>query len=197
MFELATNRSRARKSSLFASFLAHLLLLYVCCHRTPVFIKPSTNAWGQHGQSRALIYFPVARNSSAQARKIALHFKEKQQRLRKPAPNLVESARAGTPQGSAFSGPQAGPEARPAIPVLFPDPLVLAWQLPKDREGDVVIEITIDEQGLVTETRILQSFVPDIDAKVMAAVRGWRFQPATVDGAAVSSRQDVHFHFPG
>ncbi|MBV9340181.1 MAG: TonB family protein [Acidobacteria bacterium] len=195
MFELAT--TRVRKSSLFASFLAHFLLLYVCLNRTPVFIKPSTMAWGQHGRSDVLIYFPQATNSVAEARKHPLHFKKKEKRLAKPSPNLVESARAGTPQGSTFSGPQAGREARPAIPVLFPDPPILAWQLPQGRQGDVVIEITIDQRGTVTATRILQSFVPEIDAKVMAAVRGWRFQPATVDGAAVSSRQDVHFHFPG
>jgi len=30
----------------------------------------------------------------------------------------------------------------------------------------------------------------------VATLKGWRFKPATVDGIAISSRQDVHFHFP-
>ena len=60
----------------------------------------------------------------------------------------------------------------------------------------MVVEVTIDEQGKVTETRLLQSLVREIDDRVIAAVRSWRFQPATVDGVAISSRQDVHFHFP-
>jgi TonB family protein len=190
-------RSGQRKLSLIASFLFHLLLAYVGFKSTPVFIKPSATAWGQHGRSHALIYFPRSVTSEAEARKLSLALREKQKRVTKSPQRTVESARAGLPLGSAFSGPVAGRDARPAIPLLFPDPPIYPWQLPKGREGDVVIEITIDEQGTVTETRILQSFAPEIDAKVTAALRSWRFQPATVDGTAVSSRQDVHFHFPG
>jgi TonB family protein len=62
--------------------------------------------------------------------------------------------------------------------------------------GDVIVEVTIDEQGAVTETKLLQSLKRDIDEKVVATVRNWRFKPATVDGVAISSRQDVHFHYP-
>jgi protein TonB len=87
-------------------------------------------------------------------------------------------------------------EARPAFPVVFPDPAIYPWQLPKGLQGDVIVEVTIDEQGSVTETRILQSLQQDVDAKVLATVKNWRFKPATVDGVAISSRQDVHFHFP-
>jgi len=73
---------------------------------------------------------------------------------------------------------------------------MVPWQLAKGLQGDVIVEVTIDEQGSVTETRILQSLQQDIDAKVLATLRNWRFKPATVDGVAISSRQDVHFHFP-
>jgi hypothetical protein len=48
----------------------------------------------------------------------------------------------------------------------------------------------------VTDTRVLQSLQQDIDEKIVATLRGWRFKPATVDGAPICSRQDVHFHFP-
>ena len=60
----------------------------------------------------------------------------------------------------------------------------------------MIVEVTIDSQGNVTQTRILQSLQQEIDQKVIATLRNWRFQPATVDGTAISSRQDVHFHFP-
>jgi TonB family protein len=63
-------------------------------------------------------------------------------------------------------------------------------------QGDVIVEVTINEQGSVTETRVLQSLERNIDEKVLTTLRGWRFKPATVDGVAISSRQDVHFHFP-
>ncbi len=60
----------------------------------------------------------------------------------------------------------------------------------------MIVEVTIDTQGNVTETRVLQSLQQEIDDKVIATLRNWRFRPATVDGVAISSRQDVHFHFP-
>jgi TonB family protein len=95
-----------------------------------------------------------------------------------------------------FSGPATGREARPALPLVFPDPAIYPWQLPSGMQGEVVVEVTIDAQGTVTDTRVLQSFKQDIDEKVIATVRNWRFRPATVDGLPISSRQDVHFHFP-
>jgi protein TonB len=79
---------------------------------------------------------------------------------------------------------------------VFPDPEIYSWQLPQGMQGDVIVEVTIDEQGSVTETRVLQSLERGIDEKVIATLKGWRFKPATVDGMAISSRQDVHFHFP-
>jgi len=103
--------------------------------------------------------------------------------------------RAGTPYGSLYQGPGSGQDARPALPLVFPDPSVYSWQL-GGLQGDVIVEVTIDEHGNVTETRVLQSLKDEIDQKVLATVRNWRFRPATVDGMAISSRQDVHFHFP-
>jgi len=47
----------------------------------------------------------------------------------------------------------------------------------------------------VVESRILESLGYGIEDKVLAAVRNWRFRPATKDGVAIASRQDV-FHFP-
>jgi TonB family protein len=105
------------------------------------------------------------------------------------------AAAVGTEFGSV--GSTSGIDARPALPVVFPDPAIFPWQLPNGLTGDVIVEVTIDDQGAVTETRLLQSLKPDIDQKVVATVRNWRFRPATVDGVAISSRQDVHFHYPG
>ena len=80
--------------------------------------------------------------------------------------------------------------------MIFPDPAIPSGQL-KGLQGDVVVEVTIDDKGTVTETRVLQSLQQEIDQQVIATLKGWRFKPASVDGMAISSRQDVHFHFPG
>jgi TonB family protein len=62
--------------------------------------------------------------------------------------------------------------------------------------GDVVVEVTIDERGTVTATRVVQPLGYGLEDKVIAVLRNWRFMPATMDGVAIPSQQDVHFHFP-
>ena len=72
----------------------------------------------------------------------------------------------------------------------------LRAELPRDLQGDVVIEVTIDSQGNVVETKIVQAIGHGIDEKIEATLRRWHYQPATLDGTPVASRHDVHFHFP-
>ncbi|MBV9183878.1 MAG: TonB family protein [Acidobacteria bacterium] len=179
-----------------ASGLGHCLLVYVWISRPPIFVKTSSVAWGQHGRSLNLVYFPRASEPPAQQKRTRLELKSNPKKSERRSDAVPEAARVGAPTGSAFEGRNAGTEAKPAIPVVFPDPQIYPWQLPTGFNGDVVVEITIDQQGKVTETRLLQSLKREIDDEVLAAVRSWRFMPATVDGVAISSRQDVHFHFP-
>jgi TonB family protein len=82
------------------------------------------------------------------------------------------------------------------LPVVFPDPEVPRSQIPAGVEGSVIVEITIDDHGTVVETRIVQSLGYGIEEKVLAALRNWRFTPATLDGVAIPSQQDVYFRFP-
>jgi protein TonB len=63
-------------------------------------------------------------------------------------------------------------------------------------EGDVVVEVTIDERGEVTAAKLLQGIGRGIEDKVIAVVRTWKFRPATEDGMPIASRQDVRFHYP-
>ena len=172
----------------------HGLLVYLWVMRPPIYVRTSSAAWGQHGQSLALVYFP--RSNQAPPRQEKLRVELKHKKTARASENTIQAARIGSPLGSASNGPRDGLEAKPAIPLVFPDPPVYAWQLPQGFQGDVVVEVTIDEQGKVTDTKLLQSLAQEIDDKVIAVLRNWRFKPATVDGVAISSRQDVHFHFP-
>ncbi|HZR66090.1 MAG TPA: TonB family protein [Terriglobales bacterium] len=129
------------------------------------------------------------------AKKLHFHPKPKSKQQAPPTQQNVESVRAGAPNGSLSNGPAAGVEATPALPMVFPDPEIHPWQL-SGLQGDVIVEVTIDEKGNVTDTKVLQSLKQEIDEKVIATLKGWRFTPAKVDGVAISSRQDVHFHFP-
>ena len=60
----------------------------------------------------------------------------------------------------------------------------------------MIVEVTIDVQGNVVETKVLQALGHGIEEKVLAALRNWRFRPAMMDGRAIPSQQDVYFHFP-
>jgi TonB family protein len=101
---------------------------------------------------------------------------------------------AGSPYGSVLEGSLTGDEVRPALPVISLDPVVDPADL-SGREGDVVVEITIDAQGNITQKVIIQSLGPLVDQKVLAALENWRFRPATQKGVAIPSKQDVYYHF--
>jgi TonB family protein len=102
---------------------------------------------------------------------------------------------AGSPLGTVLEGPLTGEEVRPALPVVSPDPVVPAAEL-NGLQGDVVVEVTIDEQGNIVRKTVIQSLAPSIDGKVLEALENWRFRPATRNGIAIPSKQDVFYHFP-
>jgi protein TonB len=194
MFESRQPERKKRNASLLFSFALHAALIYALVHRAPVFVKPYSVAWGMHGQSEAIVYFAQNTGPESESRKLVLPRKAKRP-AQKETPHEPEALRAGVETGSLDHGPANGSEAQPALPLVFPDPVIFPWQVANVR-GDVVVEVTIDAQGNVTDTRVLQSLKQEIDEKVVATLKGWRFKPATLDGTAIASRQDVHFHFP-
>jgi TonB family protein len=195
MFQIPQPKNSRKRMALAVSLIAHCLVVYFWLNRAPMFVQPSSVAWGIHGNSANLIYFPRVAEPTNTAKKVRFRPQTKQKPVIQTPPP-VESARAGSPEGSLAQGPVTGVEASPALPLVFPDPSIFPWQLPKGLQGDVIVEVTIDEHGTVTETKVVQSLQSDIDEKVIATLKNWRFRPASVDGVAISSRQDVHFHFP-
>ncbi|MGA9526507.1 MAG: energy transducer TonB [Terriglobales bacterium] len=118
---------------------------------------------------------------------------------RPPEPGAIEASlnsKAGSALGTVVDGPVSGHEVHVAYPVVYPDPPVNRAELPQDLAGDVVIEVTIDSQGNVVETKVVQAIGHGIDEKIEATLRRWHYQPATLDGTPVASHHDVHFHFP-
>jgi periplasmic protein TonB len=107
---------------------------------------------------------------------------------------LGHGAQAGLPYGTLNRGAFSGDEIRPALPVTTADPVAYPWELP-DSDGNVVVEIVIDERGAIVAKTVLQSLGPKLDEKVLLALENWRFQPATRNGSPISSKQDAIFHF--
>lgn len=57
-------------------------------------------------------------------------------------------------------------------------------------QGSVIVRLTIDERGEVSEVVVLKGLPLGLTEQVERAVRQWRFEPATVDGKPVS----VYYH---
>jgi TonB family protein len=199
-----------------SSVLVHLgLLAAILFHRPPVIgLIPLSLANGSGTQSYRVIYAPPDGQDSPDEDKITLaHSKPVPHRRPKPSSNKLapdhlqasaeaeaadHNSRAGSALGTMtmIDGPVEGHEVHVAYPVVFPDPPVARSELPRDLKGDVIVEVTIDAQGNVVETRVVQAIGHGIDEKIVAALRQWRYQPATLDGVPVASKHDVYFHFP-
>ena len=192
----------------------HAVVLLVLLHRPePIFVAPSFITHGDGEKSYHLVYTAPAGDVATEQdnARISLRAavrKRKQVQVRQKArPNVLpdshegeasdHSALAGTRFGSLMSGPSAGPEVRPALPVVFPDPPVSRAELPAGLQGDVIVEVTIDTRGAIVDMKMLQGIGHGIDEKVLATLQNWRYTPATMDGVPISSKHDVRFHFPG
>jgi TonB family protein len=62
-------------------------------------------------------------------------------------------------------------------------------------EGDVVMEIVVNRDGSVGSVRLLQGLGYGLDARATAAVRQWRFSPATRQGVPVDVLVEVAMEF--
>ncbi len=204
------------------SLVIHLLLVIALLQgRSPVFVAPSSVLGGANGTAVTHLYWATgadavaksstqasSEHSTSGARLTWMKPQKARLALNRTAPNsestdspeMASAAAnpapsAGSPYGSLSDGGSAGHEIRAALPAVTVEPLVSADDLRGDVEGNVVVEITIDEAGNIVSKAIVQSLGPAIDAKVLAALENWRFRPATRDGVPIPSKQDVVYHF--
>jgi protein TonB len=62
-------------------------------------------------------------------------------------------------------------------------------------EGAVVMELTVLEEGSMSDVRVTEALDDDLDAQAVAAVKEWTFRPGTKDGQAVPVRVAVSMTF--
>jgi protein TonB len=207
-----TARRRRWGFSVCLSSALHGLAAAVLCWPTaPVFVKPVLIARGEGGSATPLsvvLYVPndlqlaAAEKPPLLALPASAQKKKQRTKLRKRTNVLEEAektpnpAEAGSEQGSTYDGLSSGDEVRPALPVAFQDLRISRAELPSGLQGDVVVEISIDSQGIVVAERLLQGLGHGVDERVIAVLRDWRYRPATRNGVPIPSKYDVHFHFP-
>lgn len=216
MFSQLTLTGRARWNlSLLVSFAAHIVLVLILTHHSaPVFVMPSDVALGVPGSSGSVIYLaPTDAEHLAilvERPKLDLRAAAHATPIPHPPPlaepanenesenaNPVETARGGSLYGTRVPGtPLTGNEVIPALPQVFPDPAVSRADLPAGVQGDVVVEVTIDENGNVVELKLIRGIGYGIEERVLATLRQWHFRPASKDGMTIASQHIVTFHYP-
>ncbi|HEY6969878.1 MAG TPA: energy transducer TonB [Candidatus Angelobacter sp.] len=216
MFEHPKQPGRARLGfSQIGSIAVHVVVLALLCLRpAPIFVKPAIIAHGERGTS-PLIYLAapgeqevlVAKQSKPRPAQIHLpvpvkkEFNAKVNSEKDAAPQnaeTVSSTTSGSPESSDLNGVTMEPGVKPAIEVTLVDPPVRRSDIPPGVEGDVVVEITIDEQGNVIGAKLLKGLGPGIDEKIIATVlNNWHYRPATKYGVPIPSKYDAHWHFRG
>ncbi len=213
--ELKPTTRNPWNTALLLSFVAHVLVLLVMVrHRPPAMLLPHEVALGTPYSSGSVIYLaplgPERAHESAPLHiakvtapnhEVASRPKRVAAQREEPAETKSDArditASAGSPYGVHIPGtPLTGPAVMPALPQVFPDPPVARSDLPPGVSGDVIVEVTIDEQGNVTDLKLAQGIGYGIDEKVLAVLRRWHFRPATRNGSSIASQHLVHFHYP-
>ena len=95
--------------------------------------------------------------------------------------------------GSNSWGP--GEAQQIALTTYSPSPLPDLSVLPRGTEGDVIVDITINADGSVSDPVVLKTLGYGIESSVISTVRTWTFRPATKDGVPIASMQELEFHF--
>jgi protein TonB len=118
------------------------------------------------------------------------------------SPGVVEETPSAPPsRGEGQGGGAGGGPYRPGSGI---EPPTLLHEVKPDYtedarrrgvEGDVVMEIVVEANGRVGHVRVLQGLGYGLDERAVAAVRQWRFSPATRRGATVSVMVEVAMEF--
>lgn len=76
-------------------------------------------------------------------------------------------------------------------------PPISPAEVPPRYEQFVTVEVTIDSDGRVEQARVIAGLVSDsIQQKLLAAIREFKYRPATRDGLPIPSQRDIVVHVP-
>lgn len=207
------------------SILVHCGLLIVLLRPPhPTVVRVQQLRQGSGGHSLVRLYWPAAsatgigsadepsskRKDVPRSKKLEDPSKSLQLRLERHQRLLAQSGgersshasaassapTAGSANGTFAEGDLTGPDVRPALWISGPNPALAADDFAHGLEGSVIVEITIDDQGNVVDTVLIQGLSDAVDERVLAALKMAHFIPAQRNGISIPSKQDVYYHFP-
>jgi iron complex outermembrane recepter protein len=97
--------------------------------------------------------------------------------------------------GTSRSAFAQGHMVTPPVVVSHVDAVYPSKATAQGRHADVVLLVTVDADGHVSDVKVRESGGDVLDESAIVAIRQWTFDPAKRDGKAVASRILVPFHF--
>jgi protein TonB len=199
---IATPIRSYRATTLSVAF--HLVVFAVLIHNSRHWIAPIRYPGNEHGHNLMLSYLPgrapkpaVAPPPKAQPlevkSKLALHEPEKiaptqtSPNKNSPASDHPDSASGADALGSG--------NINIAMAKYFPRPKPSLANMPSGTKGDVILDVTIDETGRISDLKLVKGIDPAVDETVIATVRQWTFDPASRDGQPIASERELLFHY--
>jgi len=100
-----------------------------------------------------------------------------------------------TPGGPA-EGPASGKPVAP-MPVRTVAPRLPQYAGAERPQGEVVLRVSVDETGRVTDVQVLKSLRPDVDREVVQALRQWAFEPVRDERGTRPATLAMTFRYRG
>ena len=85
--------------------------------------------------------------------------------------------------------------ADPAFPVFSPRPPVTDRTLLPSFNQQVIVDVKVSAAGDVLEATLVKGIGNPLDQIVLSTVKTWRFHPATINGNAVPTEDELIFPF--
>lgn len=109
-----------------------------------------------------------------------------------PQPPDAQTLRS-TPQPASMGVGVSNENAELALPIYRPLPSVPDRSLLPDQEQNIIVEVEISALGDVTGEKLVHGLGNALDQLVLQKAKEWRFRPATLNGTAVASVEDLVF----
>jgi periplasmic protein TonB len=201
LFSPPARRTRRETWTFASSVATHALviaLLFVAWSRVPIVRTVSPGE--KSGSMTTVLYAPSTGSSPHSQTGHAAVAPITQARLTAPK---TQAQVAASPAAPDIPAPAAAPgldslgegDVRIALSSFFPRPKPDLHGLPHGFEGDVVVDVVIDEAGHIREAKLVRGISPQVDNTVIATVEQWQFVPAERNGTPIASLQELLFHY--
>jgi protein TonB len=186
------------------SIAAHAAVMAVLLYHGRHWIAPTRYPGTAQGHNLVLSYLPGRAPTPAVApppKSQPLETKSKLA-LKKPEPTTPtqtspnrNSPASDHPDSASGADALGSGNISIALAKYFPRPKPDLTKLPSGTKADIILDITIDENGRISDLKLVKGVEQSIDAFVIATVRQWTFNPANRDGQPIPSEQELRFHY--